>query len=192
MRKLILALPFTFLPLSLAYADDHDHDHGSLDKHEHGISALNVALEGNKLEIELESPAMNIVGFEHTANSDADKSKVTAAQAALEKPLTLFSLAPAAGCVVQETDVESPLFGNDDHDDHDEHDEMHVDAKGDSHSDIDADYEFTCSKPEALTTLNLAPFFKQFPGTSKVQVQLIAPSGQKGAELTPASPAMNF
>jgi len=188
MRTLILALPFALLPLSLAHADDHEHDHGSLDKHEHGMSALNVALEGNKLEIELESPAMNIVGFEHAANSDADKSKVTAARAALEKPLALFSLPPAAGCVLQETDVESPLFGNDEHDDHDEHD----DAKGESHSDIDADYELTCSKPEALTTLNLAPFFKQFPGTSKVQVQLIAPGGQKGAELTPASPALDF
>lgn len=186
MRKLILALPFTLLPLSLAHADDHAHEHGSLDKHEHGMSTLNLALEGNQLEIELESPAMNIVGFEHAASSDADQATVSAARAALEKPLTLFSLPAAAGCVVEATDVESPLFG------HDDHDEMHADAKGESHSDIDAEYALTCSKPEALTTLSLAPFFQQFPGTSKVQVQLIAPNGQKGAELTPASPAIDF
>jgi hypothetical protein len=150
------------------------------------MSTLNLALEGNQLEIELESPAMNIVGFEHAASSDADQATVSAARAALEKPLTLFSLPAAAGCVVEATDVESPLFG------HDDHDEMHADAKGESHSDIDAEYALTCSKPEALTTLSLAPFFQQFPGTSKVQVQLIAPNGQKGAELTPASPAIDF
>ncbi len=182
MRPLLLALPLALLPLAIAHADDH----GSLDKHEHGVSSLNVALEGSKLEIELESPAMNIVGFEHVASSDEDKAKLASAQTALEKPLELFALPAAAGCVVQEAEVESPLFGNDDHD------EMHSDAKGHVHSDIDADYELTCSKPEALNALSLAPFFKQFPGTTKMLVQLIAPTGQKGAELTVASPAMDF
>lgn len=184
MRSLLLALPFALLPLSVALASDHEHD--SLDKHEHGLASLNIAIEGNKLEIELESPSMNIVGFEHAAHSPADKTTAANARAALEKPLTLFALPAAAGCAVTETEVESPLFGNDDAD------EMHTDAKGGAHSDIDADYELTCSKPEALSSLSLAPLFEQFPGTTRIGVQLIGPNGQKGAELTPASPAINF
>lgn len=182
MRSLLLALPFALMPLSVALAHDHD----SLDKHEHGVATLNVAVEGNKLEIELESPAMNIVGFEHAAHSATDKATAVNARAALEKPLTLFALPAAAECVITETEVESPLFGNDDAD------EMHTDAKADVHSDIDADYEMACSKPEALDSLSLAPFFKQFPGTTRIEVQLIGPNGQKGAELTPASPAISF
>lgn len=184
MRPLLLALPFALMPLSVALASDHEHD--SLDKHEHGLAALNVAVEGNKLEIELESPSMNIVGFEHAAHSAEDQAKLASARTALENPLALFALPAAANCVVHEVEVESPLFGNDDAD------EMHTDAKGNAHSDIDADYELTCSKPEALSSLSLAPLFQQFPGTTKIEVQLIGPNGQKGAELTPASPAINF
>jgi len=95
MRSILLALPFALLPLAVATAHDgHDHDHddhghahehGSLGAHVHGIASLNLALEGSKFEIELDSPAINLVGFEHQASSDADKAKLTAARAALDK-----------------------------------------------------------------------------------------------------------
>ena len=86
MRRLLLALPFALLPLAIAHAadehdHDHDHEHGSLGAHEHGVGRLNAALDGQTLELELESPAMNLVGFEHVATSDADKAKVAAARA---------------------------------------------------------------------------------------------------------------
>ncbi len=186
MRRLLLTLPFTLLPLAIAQA--HDDDHGSLEKHEHGVAALNVALDGKTLEIDLESPAMNIVGFEHAANSVADKAKVAAARAQLEKPLELFILPAAAGCSVTEQALKSPLFGNAkaqaDHDD-DEH-------AGHEHSDVDAGYKLSCATPEALKTLDLSAFFSQFPATQKINVQLVGPNGQQGAEATPASPTLNF
>jgi hypothetical protein len=194
MRHLLLALPFALLPLAAAQAHD-DHKHGSLGKHEHGVATLNVALEGSTLEIELQSPAMNIVGFEHAASSEADKKTVAAARALLEKPQALFSLPAAAGCSLSENEVRSPLFGNaeadHDHDhDHDEH------ADGDEHhhehSDIDADYSFTCKQPGELKTLDLSAFYKQFPATQKINVQLIGPSGQQGVESTPANPRLSF
>lgn len=190
MRRLLLALPFALLPLAIAQAhdDDHDHEHGSLGKHEHGVAALNVALDGKTLELDLESPAMNIVGFEHAANSVADKAKVAAARAQLEKPLVLFSLPAAAGCTVTEQALESPLFGNAKaHADHD--DDEHA---GHEHSDVDAEYKLSCATPEALKALDLSAFFSQFPATQKVNVQLIGPNGQQGAEATPASPTLNF
>ena len=186
MRTLLLARPFALMPLSLAIASDHDHDHGSLDKHEHGASSMNIALDGNKLEIELESPAMNIVGFEHEAKSAQDQATLASARAALEQPLTLIALPAAAQCVVKEVEVESPLFGNDDHD------HAHHDHSAEAHSDIDADYELTCSNPEALDSLSLAPLFKAFPGTTKIAVQLIGPNGQQGAELTATNPSISF
>ena len=101
MRRLLLALPFALLPLAVAHAhEDHDHDHdhdhahGTLGAHEHGVAKLNVVLDGNTLELELDSPAMNLVGFEHAASSDADKAKVAAVRQQLEQPLKLFGLAP--------------------------------------------------------------------------------------------------
>lgn len=193
MRRLLLALPFALLPLAAAQAQthDHDHDHGSLGKHEHGVATLNVALEGSTLEIELESPAMNIVGFEHAATSAADKKTVAAARAQLEKPLALFSLPAAAGCSLTEHELHSPLFGTADHD-HDDDAADHDHDHDHEHSDIDADYTFTCKQPEALKTLDLSAFYKQFPATQKINVQLIGPSGQQGVESTPANPRLTF
>ena len=99
MRRLLLALPFALLPLVAAQAhDDHDHAHGTLGAHEHGVATLNVVLDGNTLELELDSPAMNLVGFEHAATRDTDKAKVAAVRQQLEQPLKLFGVDQAAGC----------------------------------------------------------------------------------------------
>ncbi|AMS15766.1 MULTISPECIES: DUF2796 domain-containing protein [Pseudomonas] len=198
MRRLLLALPFALLPLAIAHAaekHDHDHEHGSLGAHEHGVARLNAALDGQTLELELESPAMNLVGFEHAASTDADKAKVAAVRAQLEKPLALFSLPPAAGCVVAQQELESPLFG----DKPEDHDEDHDDAKSagghehhHEHSEIHAHYQFTCATPGALKNLDLAGVFKTFPATQKIQVQLISPSGQQGVEATSKAASLKF
>ena len=196
MRRLLLALPFALLPLAVAHAaDEHDHEHGSLGAHEHGVARLNAALDGQTLELELESPAMNLVGFEHAATTDADKAKVAAARAQLEKPLTLFNLPKAAGCVVAMQELESPLFG-DKPDADDDHDEDAKDEDGHEHnhdhSEIHAHYQFSCAAPGALKTLDLANLFNTFPATQKIQVQLISPSGQQGVEATAKAAALKF
>lgn len=196
MRRLLLALPFAMLPLAVAHAaDEHDHEHGSLGAHEHGVGRLNTVLDGKTLELELESPAMNLVGFEHVATSDADKAKVAAARAQLEQPLALFNLPKAAGCVVENQELESPLFG-DKPDADDDHDEDAKDEDGHEHhhdhSEIHAHYQFTCATPAALKSLDLANIFTRFPATQKIQVQLISPSGQQGVEVTNKAAALKF
>ncbi|MEN5301887.1 MULTISPECIES: DUF2796 domain-containing protein [unclassified Pseudomonas] len=191
MRRLLLALPFALLPLAVAHAhDEHDHDHahGTLGAHEHGVAKLNAVLDGNTLELELDSPAMNLVGFEHMASSDADKAKVAAVRQQLEQPLKLFALASAAGCKEDQQELESPLFGDaaKADDDGDEHEKGHV------HSDINAHYQLTCATPEKLAQIDLAPLFKAFPATQKINVQLIGPNGQKGVETSPAKAVVAF
>ena len=192
MRRLLLALPFALLPLAVAHAHDddhnHDHAHGTLGAHEHGVAKLNAVLDGNTLELELDSPAMNLVGFEHAANSDADKAKVAAVRQQLEQPLMLFGLPAAAGCKEDQQELESPLFGDAPKadDDGDDHEHSH------QHSDIGAHYQLTCANPDKLTQVDLAPLFKAFPATQKINLQLIGPNGQKGAEATPAKAAVVF
>ncbi|MDR7026174.1 MULTISPECIES: DUF2796 domain-containing protein [Pseudomonas] len=191
MRRLLLALPFALLPLAALAAEhshehDHAHDHaehGSLDAHEHGAAQLNVVLDGKVLELQLESPAMNLVGFEHAAKSDADKAKVAAARSQLEQPQPLFGL-NAGDCQISKQELESPLFAEHKHEEHHDHDS--------EHSDIHAHYTLDCQKPEELKQLNLGELFKRFPATEKIQVQLIGPNGQQGLELTPAQPTLSF
>ena len=192
MRRLLLALPFALLPLAVAHAhDEHDHDHdhahGSLGAHEHGVARLNAVLDGQTLELELDSPAMNLVGFEHAASSDTDKAKVAAVRQQLEQPLKLFGLAKAAGCSEEAQELESPLFGS-------EPDAADVDgdAHEHQHSDIHAHYQLTCAAPDKLASIDLSPLFKAFPATQKINLQLIGPNGQKGVEATPAKAMVAF
>lgn len=183
MRRLLLALPLALLPLAMAHAHD---EHESLAPHEHGAGSLNVALDDKTLELDLDGPSMNLVGFEHVATSDADKAKVAAARAQLEKPLELFNLPKAANCAVEAQDLSSPLFDP-------APEEGATTAKTEHHhSDIEAHYAFTCQNPEALKTLDLAHFFKTFPGTHKIKVQVIGSSGQQGAQVTPNAPIVKF
>ena len=200
MRRLLLALPFALLPFAMAHAapeHDHEHEHGSLGAHEHGVGRLDVALEGRTLEFELDSPAMNIVGFEHLATSAEDKAKVAAAKEILLKPHALFSVPEAAECNVVAQKLESPLFGDkpDADADHD-HDHDHANKAGEpeehEHSEIHGTYKFTCKVPAVLKTLDLTQIFKSFPGTQKLQVQLISPKGQSGAEVRPSNPSLKF
>ncbi|MEN5236408.1 MULTISPECIES: DUF2796 domain-containing protein [Pseudomonas] len=191
MRRLLLALPFALLPLAVAHAhDEHDHDHGTLAAHEHGVAKLNVVLDGNTLELELDSPAMNLVGFEHAASTDADKAKVAAARQQLEQPLKLFGLAQAAGCKDEAQELQSPLFGDAAHADDD--DDAHGHQHGHQHADVNAHYQFTCATPTKLAQLDLGPLFKTFPQTQKINVQLIGPNGQKGVEATAAKAVVAF
>lgn len=201
MRHLLLVLPFALLPLAAAHAQSHEHDHaehGSLDKHEHGVASLNVALDGNTLEIELDSPAMNLVGFEHAASSTADQAKVAAVRQQLEQPQTLFTLPSEAKCTLKQHELQGALFAahaeqHDEHE-HEEHEEhgAHEQGEEQGHSDISAHYHFDCAAPAALQTLELGSFFASFPGTEKLDVQLIGPSGQKGVQLNPGNARLSF
>ena len=200
MRRLLLALPFALLPLAIAHAaedHDHDHEHGSLGAHEHGVGRLNAVLDGQTLELELDSPAMNLVGFEHVATTAADKAKVAAARKQLENPSALFNLPKAAGCVISSQELNSPLFGDKPEADHDDDDHDH-DAKDGAHehhhdhSEIHAHYQFTCATPTALSNLDLTQVFKTFPATQKIQVQLIGPGGQQGVDATATAATLKF
>lgn len=189
MRTLIL--PFALLlcaaPVS---AGPHDHHHGHAHDnpgaHEHGVATLSVAIEGSTLMLALETPAMNIVGFEHQPANETERATVQAARQSLQAPLELFALPAAAGCRATGQQLESPLF-KDDHG----HGHQHDDASQ-GHSDIDASYTLECSQPERLTSIDLAPFFARFPQTERIVAQAISPNGQHGADLTAARARLEF
>ncbi|WP_397451159.1 DUF2796 domain-containing protein [Pseudomonas sp. NA-150] len=195
MRRLLLALPFALLPLAAAHAATAT-EHASLGAHEHGVARLDIALDGKSLEFEFDSPSMNIVGFEHDANTPDDKAKVANARELLLKSQALFNLPEAAQCSVSSQTLQSPLFGDKSDadaidDDHDE-DEDHAKGEEHHHSEVHAHYIFVCDSPSSLKKIDLSQIFKTFPGTHKIQVQLIAPSGQQGVEATPDNATLKF
>ncbi len=99
--------------------------------HVHGIATLNLAMEGDELEIEFVSPAGNIVGFEHEAVTEAERRAIRDAIEQLRKGNELFDLPLAASCSLHVAEVEhghgekkkrEDGHGQDaEHDDSDEH-----------------------------------------------------------------------
>lgn len=179
--SVVLTLPIT------AIADDHQH---SLEAHVHGVAALNIALEEQQLELQLESPAMNIFGFEYQPATAADIQTVKAAQDNLNNAAALFSLSSAAQCTLTSVEIESDLLQKTDGHDSHSHPEPH-DAE-DQHSEINAHYHYHCAAPDALNSINLAGFFKTFPLTEKIQVQLITADQQQGVELSHKHTQLNW
>lgn len=89
---------------------DHDHEHRQHGAHVHGIAALNLAFEGNEVQIELDSPAANIVGFEHVPSSADDQAALDEAVATLEDGDKLFRFNDEAGCRMETGTINSALL----------------------------------------------------------------------------------
>lgn len=215
MRRTLLALALA-LPCSQAlHAHEHEHEHDSLGAHEHGVASLNLVVDGNQVSLELDSPAANLVGFEYQPSTDEDRATVARVKAAMEQADGLFTFTPAAGCQLQQVDLDSPLFAAQDHDehehehehaehdhdhdhDHDEHDhhDDHEHAHDHSHehgehADIEGRFDYVCDAPEQLEALTL-PLFNDYPAMQRIQVQAITASGQHGAVLTAEQPTLSL
>lgn len=186
---------------------DHDHEHRQHGAHVHGVAALNLALEGNEVQIELDSPAANIVGFEHAPSSPDDRSALDKAVATLEDGDTLFRFNADAGCRMETATVTSEMLDGE-HDKHDRHahdeseghnhqgapahqGEHEHDHEGESHSDIEAAYHFECEAPDKLTRLTVE-VFEAFPGMEEIKVQYVIERNQGAAELTAKDHVVRF
>ena len=178
-------------------------DSRQLDAHEHGVGALNIAIEGTTVAMEFHAPGADIVGFEYAAESDADLAVIEAVVATLSAPLDLFVMSDPAACNVTEAHAE--LESEDEHDVHDEeHDDDHAEEGHDDHDDdgdedhaegghddhggeaghteFHADYTLTCENPDALTKITFA-YFEAFPNAKEVEVQIITASGAQAFEV---------
>jgi hypothetical protein len=179
--------------MSFSIADDDGHR--QLGAHVHGSGQLDVVLDGNRLLIELTAPGANIVGFEHAPETTEQEQALSDALVLLENSNELFTLSAEAGCVDDESRVETDLTVSDEHhDDHDhaeDHDEDHEDhdehESGEAHAVFYARYAFRCDRPEQLDRIGVR-LFERFPGTEHLQVQLLGPGGQTAATLSPENP----
>lgn len=180
-----------------AMAENNRH----LDAHEHGVGDLNIAIDGTTLVMEFRAPGADIVGFEHAAESEADRAAVDAAVATLAAPLELFVLPAAAECSVIR--ASAGLDSEEEHDDHEDHaaDEDHYDHAEDGdhaehdddagHTEFQAEYRLTCANPGALTDITFA-YFDRFENAREVEVQIVTASGAQAFEVERAAPTLDL
>ena len=146
-----------------------------LESHEHGKASMNVVLEGETLEIEIKTPAANIIGFEHAPETDQQRQTLGDAVARLKMPENFIVLPEDAACQLAVADVHSSLLGGDDDHDADHHDEDQHDEE--HHSDFELSYQFHCQTPDVLHGFSL-DLFQSYPLMKQLEVQSISPAGQ--------------
>jgi hypothetical protein len=176
-----ISVTAAILALSAAYAAAEPVR--QLGPHQHGHGTLNLAIEGLTVQMELEVPGADIVGFEYEAASADDQAKVKAAEDKLAQPLALFVLPRNAGCKVTSAKVVVARESEEDHDAHEhahEHDAAHAEAGGHEaeHSEFHAKYALSCSDVAAITTISF-PYFDAFPNSEELAVTLITEKSQK-------------
>jgi len=159
---------------SLSNAKESVHrQHGP---HVHGVAQLNIAVDGNKLELELTSPAINMVGFEHFPRSEKQRRAIKRAILTLQGASQLFVITPAARCKLTLADVSTPLIGK---------------AHKLVHADFSARYTFQCQPATAISSINVN-LFRKFPSIREIKMQLLTDKGQTAAQLTAQQTKINF
>ena len=168
--------------------------------HVHGAAEITLAMQGPALEIEFLSPAVNIVGFEHRAMTDAQVDAVVAAQKILDDGAAMFSF-KGKRCELQAASVDVSAVWDgadereekDDHDDadehgeqhehgeHHEHDESHEGKK--PHSDITASYTFNCEGGGRLEAVTVGSDKLPFD-LETINAMWVTESAQGSRELT--------
>ncbi|MEZ5459334.1 MAG: DUF2796 domain-containing protein [Steroidobacteraceae bacterium] len=159
-------------------------------KHVHGAVTLNLALENGLLSVEMEAPAINVVGFERAPRDAAEEKVVRDAAAWLGAGRALLGVPAAAGCRRVEASVEAPKWsdatgkdgGKHDHD-HD-HDHEHGDDEH-AHADYLATASYQCSNPAALAWIEVWAL-RQLRDVTEVTVNVVTPEVQKSVRTSRA------
>ena len=152
-----------------------------LGPHQHGHGSLNLAVEGQTVQMELEVPGVDIVGFEYEAKTAEDRAKMEAAEKKLAQPLALFVLPGKAGCKVTSAKVSIARESETDHDAHEHEDHAHRPKPTEheaEHSEFHAEYALSCSNVAAITTISF-PYFDAFPNSAELAVTLITEKSQE-------------
>lgn len=161
-------------------AEHSDSEIRQTDSHVHGDAVLAMALDGEVLVIELESPLYNLLGFEHAPETEEQTEHLSRAEITLGQPANLFSFNAEAGCTADNPAQNPSLMGS-----------SKNSSQPNVHKDALIEYSFRCDAPDRLKimTTNL---FTYFPKLTELDVIYLGPSVKLSTELEPFKDTMKL
>jgi hypothetical protein len=191
--KTVLMVIFS---LSLIIANGLAYGSEVHDAHTHGVANLTLAFENGVLEIQFESPAMSLLGFEHKPKTQEQIDTIEKTKALLSSSTNVISIG-GASCSFKRVSVD--ILGpaghastyqhrqEHGHGDHDS-DQQHVanESYGVSHSEVSALYNFDCADDEQLPFVTVS-LFEHFSGLEKIDVNWVTATQQGTVTLRPDS-----
>ena len=141
--------------------------------HQHGQAQANVAVQGNRLGVQLEIPLDSLLGFEHRPRTGRQRAAAQAAVQQLKAAATWLkpdaaALGTLAGSEVNAQALEPAAPG----------------SAEQGHADVDASYEFTCAAPEKLAGLDMG-LMTLFKRIQRIDVQVAGAKSQSKQTLRP-------
>jgi hypothetical protein len=136
--------------------------------HVHGTTTVDVGLDGTVLQVALDAPAINMLGFEHPPHDAQESKQVSDVLAAMRNPAAWLIPAGAAGCVLIHSSVQAPG--------------LDPAAGTQGHVDIDARYDYRCTQPDRLDHIDIH-LADRYPATHRLVVNIVLPQKQDQREL---------
>ncbi|WP_444897486.1 ZrgA family zinc uptake protein [Microbulbifer sp. SSSA005] len=135
--------------------------------HVHGKAMMYLVAEADRISVELESPTVDLVGFEHAPRNDAQERLLEQVAFNLSKPDHFLEFV-GAQCHPLSVEVKAPYSAE-------------VTSDNSVHSGFRASYQFKCDNLAEFNSV-IVTLFERFPGIHGIAVQWIS-SGCQGAEL---------
>lgn len=173
----------------------------SVPTHQHGAGILAIAAVDTELFIELQLPAVDVVGFEHDPETSKERKKLEQAVRTLERGTTLFE--PDAGGQCDLVDVSAGhqmegAGGTDEDPGWVENEDQEVNPFGESallgedetHTEFLVTYAFACKALPDLKSVKVN-LFESFPSVTRVTGVFISEETQQKFSVTPDAPEIN-
>ena len=168
-----------------------------VDKHEHGVGELNIAVEGSAINLEFMIPGADIVGFEYEAKSDSDIALVNTALSKFQDFENIFTLSSSGNCNLVDAEIEinqgdeheDEHNHEDEHEHEDEHD--HDEHEEEAHNEFVAHYSFTCGNVKEIDRIDF-PYFTTFPNSGELEIQFVSEVGSTSFEVEGDKPFIDL
>ena len=177
MKFTYIIISFLILTISNLLAEETR----QVDKHEHGVGELNVAIDKNIMNFEFMLPGADIVGFEYKAKSEEDINLVNNALTKFEDSENLLIIPEEGRCNL--ISLEIKINQEEEHEEHDEHDE-------EVHNEFYAKYSFECENIKNINKI-LFPYFSSFINSGELEIQFISELGSTSFEVEADRPFIN-
>lgn len=136
--------------------------------HVHGTTTVDVGLDATVLQVVLDAPAINMLGFEHPPHDGQQSKQVADVLATMRDPAPWLIPASAAACVLTHSSVQARGL------------DPAVATQG--HADIDARYDYRCTQPDRLDHIDIH-LTDRYPATHHLVVNIVLPQKQDRQEL---------
>lgn len=163
-------------------------EHEKFDAHVHGLSEMTIAIENNRLEIEMRSPAINLVGFEHRAATKENIAVVKQAESLLSQPQKIFSFT-GGECKLIHQSLDLSSIKSTHHHTEKQHVKNHPQRI--NHSEVIANYHYHCRKISDLSAITVT-IFDLFSGIQQMYVMWITQMQQNATMLSATNTVINL